>query len=364
MEKRHKRLKQLVPLLLLFLTVIAVRVVPGAGEWYARKAYPAISGVLSAASAWLPFSLGDVFVVLSVAGILSYLGYTLYKRRSFKNALVDTVIFLGYVYVWFYLAWGLNYSRADFYTRTGIPYAPFKAPVFCTFVTNYLDSLNAAYTEVETVDTASVQREVTEQYNRIAARFGMFPPETVKKPKPMLSSALMSKTGVLGYMEPFFSEFCLNRDLLPVQYPATYAHELSHRLSIASEAEANLYAYLTCTASGMPAVRFSGYFSLFPYVMQNAAMSLPEAEYKELLARVRPEIIDLYARKRKYWEARYSQTLGDMQDAFYNFYLKGNNIPTGTANYSEVVGLLVSYEQAQRPERRIYAEEENVSGKE
>lgn len=352
MKKKYKRITQLTPLLLLFLAVVAVRVIPGGGEWYARKAYPVISAMLSAFSAWLPFSLGDLFIVVAGAGILFYLGRTLYKRRSFRNALVNTAIFLGYVYVWFYLAWGLNYSRADFYIRTGIPYVSFEQAAFRTFAADYLDSLNAAYTDVETVDTAAVQREVTEQYNRIAARFGMFPPGSVKKPKPMLSSALMSKTGVLGYMEPFFSEFCLNRELLPVQYPATYAHELSHRLSIASEAEANLYAYLTCTASRQPAVRFSGYFSLFPYVMRNAAMSLPEAEYKELLARVRPEIIDLYTRKREYWDARYSRTLGDMQDAFYNFYLKGNNIPTGTANYSEVVGLLVSYERARHAGNR------------
>lgn len=351
MKKKYARITQLAPLVLLLLAVAAVRMVPGGGEWYARKVYPVISAVLSSVSSRLPFSLGDVFVVVSAAGILFYLGRTLYKRRSFKKALVNTVVFLGYVYVWFYLAWGLNYSRTDFYTRTGVPYVPFEAAAFRTFAADYLDSLNAAYTEVETVDTASVQREVTEQYNRIAARFGMFPPGSVKKPKPMLSSALMSKTGVLGYMEPFFSEFCLNRELLPVQYPATYAHELSHRLSIASEAEANLYAYLTCTASEQPPIRFSGYFSLFPYVMQNAAMSLPGAEYKELLARVRPEIIGLYARKRDYWDARYSRTLGDMQHAFYNFYLKGNNIPTGTANYSEVVGLLVSYGRAQRISR-------------
>lgn len=346
MKIGNKRIKQLVPLALLGGAVVAVRMLPGGAEWYARKAYPVISAVLSAISSWFPFSLGDVFVVFSVAGILFYLGYTLYKRRSFKNALVNTAIFLGYVYVWFYLAWGLNYSRADFYVRTGVPYSPFEAVTFRSFAENYLDSLNAAYTEVETVDTAAVQQEITERYNAIAARFGMFPPGKVKKPKPMLSSTLMSRTGVLGYMEPFFTEFCLNRELLPEQYPATYAHELSHRLSIANEAEANLYAYLVCTASDMPAVKFSGYFSLFPYVMRNAAMSLPENEYRELSERVRPEVLALYTRKRDYWEARYSKTLGDIQNAVYNFYLKGNHIPTGTANYSEVIGLLISYEQA------------------
>ena len=34
----------------------------------------------------------------------------------------------------------------------------------------------------------------------------------------------------MGYMGPFFTEFNLNGQLLPVQYPATYAHEMLMRL--------------------------------------------------------------------------------------------------------------------------------------
>ena len=54
-----------------------------------------------------------------------------------------------------------------------------------------------------------------------------------------------SMVGVTGSMGPFFCEFTLNGDLLPPQYPATYAHELAHFLGITSEAEANFYAYHT-----------------------------------------------------------------------------------------------------------------------
>ena len=52
--------------------------------------------------------------------------------------------------------------------------------------------------------------------------------------------------GVTGSMGPFFCEFTLNGDLLPANYPATYAHELAHLLGITSEAEANFYAYQVC----------------------------------------------------------------------------------------------------------------------
>ena len=78
----------------------------------------------------------------------------------------------------------------------------------------------------------------------------------------MLWSRLMSRVAVTGYMGPFFTEFNLNQELLSVEYPFTYAHELAHRLGIASEAEANLYAYLVTSAAQEPAIRFSGYFSM------------------------------------------------------------------------------------------------------
>lgn len=47
----------------------------------------------------------------------------------------------------------------------------------------------------------------------------------------MLFTPLISMVGVTGSMGPFFCEFTLNGDLLPSQYPATYAHELAHLLA-------------------------------------------------------------------------------------------------------------------------------------
>ena len=50
----------------------------------------------------------------------------------------------------------------------------------------------------------------------------------------------------LGSMGPFFCEFTLNGDLLPINYPATYTHELAHLLEFPGEAEAKFYAYQVC----------------------------------------------------------------------------------------------------------------------
>ena len=41
----------------------------------------------------------------------------------------------------------------------------------------------------------------------------------------------------------------------------------------------------------------------------------------------------------------YSPLIGDIQDFIYDLYLKGNKIQSGRKNYSEVIGLLISYEE-------------------
>ena len=153
--------------------------------------------------------------------------------------------------------------------------------------------------------------------------------------------------GVSGSMGPFFCEFTLNGDLLPSQYPATYTHELAHLLGITSEAEANFYAYQVCTRSQVESIRFSGHFSVLSHILGNARRLMTEEEYNELFKRIRPEIIELARSNQEYWMAKYSPLVGSIQDWIYDLYLKGNKIESGRKNYSEVVGLLISYRDYQ-----------------
>ena len=172
--------------------------------------------------------------------------------------------------------------------------------------------------------------------------FGLAHPKAWQRVKVMMFSPFISKVGVSGYMGPFFSEFNLNRDLLPSQYPSTYAHEMAHVLGISSEAEANLYGFLVCSRSGVPEIRFSAYFALLPYVLSNAYGLLSEEEFNEWKETISPEVKDLYNRKVAYWENLYSPFIGEIQSTVYNWFLKGNNISSGRKNYSEVVALLMA----------------------
>ena len=278
----------------------------------------------------------------SIAGLLGYLSYAIIRRRRIGRT-IRHVEYLAWVYVQFYIAWGLNFSGRFFHcTRT--TYVPFSSEHFQSFLDAYTDSLNASWVPIETIDREVVKEAVQEGYRELPTRFGLTTPGTYLHPKTMLFSRLMSGVGVMGYMGPFFTEFNLNGQLLPVQYPATYAHEMAHVLSISNEAEANLYSYLICTGSSVPEIRFSGYFSLLPYALSNAYVALDKDAFEAWKKRLRPEIKDLYNEKVAYWQSLYSPLIGEAQDVVYNLFLKGNKIPTGTANYSEVIALLIALE--------------------
>lgn len=94
------------------LLVLCVQTVPGLGDAYATYVYPSIARTLSSFSRFVPFAIGDLFIALSIAGVLLYPVYArCIRKQKWNRILLKDVKYLLWVYVWFYLAWGLNYSQ-------------------------------------------------------------------------------------------------------------------------------------------------------------------------------------------------------------------------------------------------------------
>ena len=294
-------------LLLIFflLLVLCVQTVPGLGDAYAMYVYPSIARVLSSFSRLVPFAIGDLFIALSIAGVLLYPVYArCIRKQKWNRILQKDIKYLLWVYVWFYLAWGLNYSQKNFYERTRIPYTAYTPDNFRSFTDSYIENLNSSYTDITSVEKELVCHESVRVYNQIGDS--------------------------LGVHRPFHQ---------------TPRAKLAHLLGITSEAEANFYAYQVCTRSQVQAIRFSGYLSVLPHVLNNARRLMAEEEYAQLFRRIRPEIIGLAKKNSEYWMKKYNPVIGRIQDRIYDLYLKGNKIESGRKNYSEVVGLLISYEE-------------------
>ena len=353
-------------LLVLLSLITLTKLIPLWGFIYTTRIYPIIGTFLSPISGLFPFAVGDIFIALSIVWVFFYPIYEIKWRKQLakrffflaakrgcypkKKVVFGRVAeYLLWVYAWFYIAWGLNYSQPNIYCRTGMKPVEVSEAKFREFAYRYADSINSLSEEFNgMVDDGlknRVRDAVLKGYNEIGAKEGINAPfNQHPHAKTMLFTPLSSMSGVTGSMGPFFCEFTLNGDIRPHDYPAIYAHEFAHLLGIANEGEANFYSYIVCTASSDKAVKFSGYYHIFFHVLRNVFDILGEKEGEKFLKYIRPEIIQLARSDRQYWIGKRCKALDAAQDFIFDLYLRGNHVAEGRKSYSGVVGLILAWE--------------------
>ena len=370
-------------LLVLLLLVTLTKMIPLWGFIYTTRIYPIIGTLLSPISGFFPFAVGDIFIALSIAWVIFYPIYEIGLRKKLarryfflaakkgcypkKKVVFGRVAeYLLWVYAWFYIAWGLNYSQPNIYDRTGMKPVEVSEAKFKAFAYQYADSLNALSISSDIAGSSifsgsivddglknRVRDAVLKEYNKIGYKEGINAPfNQHPHAKTMVFTPLSSMSGVTGSMGPFFCEFTLNGDILPHDYPATYAHEFAHFLGVANEGEANFYSYIVCTASADKQVRFSGYYHIFFHVLNNVFDILGEKEGERFLKHIRPEIIQLAKSDRRYWLGKRCKALDAAQDFIFELYLKGNHVAEGRKSYSGVIGLILAWEEKKEYSRK------------
>ncbi|MQN59625.1 DUF3810 domain-containing protein [Segatella copri] len=363
-------------LLVLLLLVTLAKMIPLWGFIYTTRIYPIIGTLLSPISGFFPFAVGDIFIALSIAWVIFYPIYEIGLRKKLarryfflaakkgsypkKKVVFGRVAeYLLWVYAWFYIAWGLNYSQPNIYDRIGMKPVEVSEAKFKAFAYQYADSLNALSISSDIAGSSifsdsivddglknRVRDAVLKEYNKIGYKEGINAPfNQHPHAKTMVFTPLSSMSGVTGSMGPFFCEFTLNGDILPHDYPATYAHEFAHFLGVANEGEANFYSYIVCTASADKQVRFSGYYHIFFHVLNNVFNILGEKEGERFLKHIRPEIIQLAKSDRRYWLGKRCKALDAAQDFIFELYLRGNHVAEGRKSYSGVIGLILAWEE-------------------
>ena len=363
-------------LLVLLLLVTLAKMIPLWGFIYTTRIYPIIGTLLSPISGFFPFAVGDIFIALSIAWVIFYPIYEIGLRKKLarryfflaakKGSYPKKKIVFGrvaeyllWVYAWFYIAWGLNYSQPNIYDRIGMKPVEVSEAKFKAFAYQYADSLNALSISSDITGNSifsdsivddglknRVRDAVLKEYNKIGYKEGINAPfNQHPHAKTMVFTPLSSMSGVTGSMGPFFCEFTLNGDILPHDYPATYAHEFAHFLGVANEGEANFYSYIVCTVSADKQVRFSGYYHIFFHVLNNVFDILGEKEGERFLKHIRPEIIQLAKSDRRYWLGKRCKALDATQDFIFELYLKGNHVAEGRKSYSGVIGLILAWEE-------------------
>lgn len=206
-------------LVLLLLTSLC-RYSKAMADIYATKVYPALSCILSWLSSFTSYNLFEFAIAAIIIATLSIIVTGIRRRWEFARCLRYEATLVLWVYLWFYIGWGTNYSRSNLYERTKTEYAGYDEAEFIDFVQQFINETNKAYVPIpldaEGIDTIydlnALEKETKTFYTSVPPSYGLATPRRWQHPKRIISNVYFSAVGVAGFTAPFFSESCLNAD--------------------------------------------------------------------------------------------------------------------------------------------------------
>jgi hypothetical protein len=312
-----------------------------------------LSGLLSRCFAFSRRPVGEWLLVLVVPGIPVGLIFAAVRggKRCFALWLCREVALCCAIFLLFLAAFGVQYTGPDLVESLALPVGGYTMEQMTRTLDTLAREINIVAPAVPRDEAGncafgsfeSQAQAVMEAYGSIGSRVPVLEAVSPVAPKEaLLLSVPMSYWGITGFFFPWTGECVVSGNNPVLQQPFTIAHESAHSRRVGNEDEANFWAYTICSASDIPTVRYSGYFSLLPYVLSNARMALSPDSYKALLLSINPSIREQFNAQQQYWREKYSPLLGSLQGYMYDLMLKGNKISSGTKNYLQVIDLIMA----------------------
>lgn len=154
------------------------------------------------------------------------------------------------------------------------------------------------------------------------------------------NKSLLSTLGLTGIFVPYTAEAVVNDQAPAVSLVFTMAHEMSHRLSIAPEDEANFLAFLVCRESSDRRANYSGYFMAYRYCI-NALSAVNSAAAGEINAGVGENLSRDLAQYKEF-SLSCDGLISSISEKVNDSYLKSQGQASGTASYGALVDLLLA----------------------
>lgn len=305
---------------------------------FASAIYPRVTFIFTFLFNRIPFSVTEIVLAGLFLFILTGMILAFLRKWKWGKFLFLCLNVVSLLYAMFYFGWGFNYYRKPLIERMFITNSAIDSLAFRKAFDHVLEDANSSYRLVDSVDKQEVDRAVENGFKRVAELLHLEFPNGMRKPKALISNFILDKTLTNGFFSPVFHEIHLNSNLLPVEYPFTLAHEKSHQMGIASEAEANFLAYLVCLSSDNPVVQYSAKMEILGEFLIRARQTL--ADYPELREKVQPGILEDFRKINNRWR-QHVGAVSRVSRKAYDRYLKANKITEGVDNYRGVVEMVV-----------------------
>lgn len=326
-------------------------------DFFCRYVASGPRAVMAWLTSWIPFSLGEAFVLLIPLIVTYFLVYSCrYASSTWHDSFVCcgilfSVIALMFTLFVFTLGTGYrghtldekleldrkNCSAEDLYET---------ALILREKVNEEAGKLNIRPdgSSVMPYNYEDMSKKLMEAYDKAYDKYP-FIQRLHSKAKPVMLSEPWTYTHITGVYTFFTGESNININMPDYTVPYTAAHEFAHQRGIAREDEANFVAFLVCIGSDDPYIRYSGYLSMYEYV----ADSLYGADYDLWLSarsglsqNALKEMASYSSFFSKYRKNIVATVSGKVNDTF----LKAQGTK-GEVSYGLVVDLAVAYYKAQ-----------------
>lgn len=346
---RNYAVMMLVCMVLIMLLSIGQRYPSAVEKYYSQGFYPYYSYLPKMLVGWIPFSLGDLFYVAIGCFLFISLGKSIFSlfRKQYPTALRNFLRFTCcglFLYVFFYLSWGLNYYRQPLHQHLGLQMADtIRKEDYLEVLDKYIQRANQLREELqlEDLDRTQAKKEL-EKLMEADALFAGVLSKTQVRTKAPISSELISYFTVTGYFNPFTQEVQVNQQIPIASYPFTVVHELAHQMGIGFEDECNFIAFLKLKDHAHPWYAYAASYETIQYMLRPLYLR-DNSLYQQYFDKLSPLVKSDFVAERNFWRS-YSGWFNTVTDFFYNGYLKHNNQPEGMERYSMMSRLVMAWE--------------------
>lgn len=152
--------------------------------------------------------------------------------------------------------------------------------------------------------------------------------------------------GITGFSFALTGEAAVNPQAPDVSLPFTMCHEMSHRMCIANERDANFAAFLAASVNEDVQFQYSAYFMAYRYCY-SALASVNSQSASAAAARVLAGVSEILQRDltayNTFFQSKRSAAAAKVADTANDAYLKASGESAGLASYGQVCDLLVAW---------------------
>ena len=306
-------------------------------------------------SSGVDFLLWQLLAVLLVVIALAALVLVIVFKRSFISWSGWVLAGLSFIYLLHTLFFGLNYFSGTLAADIRMEVAQYTLDELKEATVYYRDKANLYAELVDRDESGNVKFQEFEvladqagegfRYLTYERSYSVFAGSTLPVKKLGLAD-MYTSMGITGFTFGLTGEAAVNPKIPDVALPFTMAHEMAHRMCIASERDANFAAFLACSSNPSLEYQYSAYFMAYRYcytALANISTSTSASVTSEVSSGVGVLLQRDLAYYNTFFNLHKDEAATRLADTVNDTYLRTSDDKAGLASYAQVCDLLVNW---------------------